>query len=76
MIKITVRPCLNKLLDKKNMTQQQLSDKIGIPQASISRFDRTTQRRDTHLFLIAYGLGVKIEDLFEVTIEKKEEPKE
>ncbi|RAL21318.1 helix-turn-helix domain-containing protein [Thermoflavimicrobium daqui] len=72
MVKLTAKPCLSKILKQKGWTQLMLAEKTGLNQATISRFDRTTQRKDDHLFTIAYALGVKVEDLFEVTIEEEE----
>lgn len=67
-IKIMAKPCLNKVLKEKGMTQKELSDKTGISRSAISRFDRSSQRNDDHLFTIAYALGVRAEELFELTI--------
>jgi hypothetical protein len=49
------------------MTQTQLSELTGIPQASISRFDRNQKHMATHLVLISRALGLTIDDLFEIT---------
>lgn len=68
MIKIRVRPRLNEILKERGLTQTELAQKAGIPQAAISRFDRNSQRKDEHLFAIAYVLNLKVEDLFEVEI--------
>jgi transcriptional regulator with XRE-family HTH domain len=57
---------LIKTLKERGITQSELSEKAGIPQGSISRFDKSKQHTDTHLFAIAYALNLKIEDLFEV----------
>lgn len=62
-----VVPILNKRLKERNLTQTQLSNLTGIGQGTISRFDRNSQHRDEHLFLISKALGLKIEDLFEVS---------
>jgi hypothetical protein len=45
----------------------QLSEMSGVPQGSISRFDRNDRHADVHVFAIAKALDVKVEDLFEVT---------
>lgn len=68
MIKIKVRPRLNEILKERGLTQTELAQMAGIPQASVSRFDRNSQRKDEHLFAIAYALNLKVEDLFEVEI--------
>ncbi|MET3828606.1 transcriptional regulator with XRE-family HTH domain [Paenibacillus sp. DS2363] len=61
---INVKPNLMPLLKEKGITQQQLSDMTGIPQGSLSRFDRNSRHESTHLFTIARALGVGVEDLF------------
>lgn len=61
---ITVIPRLGEILKERGMTQVQLSKLTGINQAVISRFDRNKQHQDSHLFVIAKVLNLKIEDLF------------
>ena len=56
---------LNELLRKRGLTQTQLSDRTGIPQGTISRFDKKTRHEIKHLVSIANALNVRIEDLFE-----------
>ncbi len=63
---MNVKPCLNTLLKERGITQQQLSDMTGVPQGSISRFDKNERHVDWHLFAIARALDVNVEDLFEV----------
>ncbi|WP_202113008.1 helix-turn-helix domain-containing protein [Paenibacillus sp. MMS18-CY102] len=63
---ITVRPRLSKILSERNMTQTVLAEQAGIPQAAVSRFDKSTQHKDEHLFRISRALGLSIEDLYEV----------
>ena len=63
---VTVVPRLNKLLKERGWTQMQLSEKSGVPQGSISRFDKNSRHEASHLFSIARALGVSVEDLFEV----------
>lgn len=75
-MKIKVIPRLNKLLKEKKMTQMELSKKTGVPQGSISRFDKNSRHEDFHLFAISRALGVSVEDLFEVVIEEEEQEKE
>jgi len=65
---VQAKPKLAKVLKEKGITQTQLAELTGINQASISRFDRNTQRKDDHLFTISHALGLKAEDLFELTI--------
>ena len=61
-----VKPKLNKILKERNMTQTQLSQITGIPQGTISKFDRNKQHIDVHLFTIADALKIGVEDLFDV----------
>jgi transcriptional regulator with XRE-family HTH domain len=63
---VTVVPRLNKLLKERGWTQMQLSEKSGVPQGTISRFDKNSRHEASHLFSIARALGVSVEDLFEV----------
>jgi transcriptional regulator with XRE-family HTH domain len=70
---VKVVPRLNKLLKEKGWTQMQLSEKSGVPQGSISRFDKNTRHEASHLFSIAKALGVSVEDLFEVQSEETSE---
>lgn len=63
-----VTPCLNKLLKLRGMTQLDLQDISGVPQASISRFDSNRRHEDSHIVAISKALNVKIEELF--TIER------
>jgi transcriptional regulator with XRE-family HTH domain len=62
-----VKPCLMAVLKERGLTQMQLSEMSGVPQGSISRFDRNDRHADAHVFAIAKALDVKVEDLFEVT---------
>ncbi|OMD19645.1 transcriptional regulator [Paenibacillus odorifer] len=47
------------------MTQMQLSEKSGVPQGSLSRFDKNSRHEASHLFSISEALGISIEDLFD-----------
>jgi transcriptional regulator with XRE-family HTH domain len=64
---ITVKPSLLPLLKERGITQMQLSEMSGVPQGSISRFDRNDRHVDAHVFAIAKALDVEVEDLFEVS---------
>jgi transcriptional regulator with XRE-family HTH domain len=64
---MNVKPKLVALLKERGLTQMQLSEMSGVPQGSISRFDRNDRHADVHVFAIAKALNVKVEDLFEVT---------
>jgi transcriptional regulator with XRE-family HTH domain len=63
---ISVTPRLNEILAQRGMTQTQLSTLSGVPQGSISRFDKNSRHEAAHLFSIARALGVAIEELFTV----------
>lgn len=67
---IIVKPQLAKWLKKKSLRQQDLEDMTGVNRATISRFDTLKRHDDRHLFAIAHALGIKIEDLFEVTFKE------
>lgn len=64
---LTVTPRLSTLLKQRNLTQSEFSDMCGVPQATISRFDKNTRHEDLHLFAIALALNVTVEELFSVT---------
>lgn len=64
---MNVKPRLLSLLKERGITQTQLSEMSGVPQGSISRFDRNTRHESSHLIAIAHALNVRIEDLFEIT---------
>ncbi|WP_258297880.1 helix-turn-helix domain-containing protein [Paenibacillus peoriae] len=59
-----VKPNLTPLLKRKGIIQMELSEMTGIPQGSISRFDKNSRHEAWHLFAIAKALDVTIEDLF------------
>lgn len=61
-----ITPRLNEILKERKMTQIELSQLTGIPQGTISRFDRNKQHYDEHLVLISKALGISIEDLFHI----------
>ncbi|MGM1023463.1 MAG: helix-turn-helix domain-containing protein [Bacillota bacterium] len=63
---LKVKPNLMPLLKEKGITQLQLSEITGIPQGSLSRFDKNSRHESAHLFTIARALGVRVEDLFTV----------
>lgn len=66
MSTFAVVPRLGELLKERGLTQMQLQDLSGVPQASISRFDTNKRHEATHLFAISTALGVTIEQLFTV----------
>jgi transcriptional regulator with XRE-family HTH domain len=63
---LQVIPRLNEILKEREMTQIQLSKITGIPQGTISKFDRNRQHMDLHLVLISRKLNIPIEELFKV----------
>jgi transcriptional regulator with XRE-family HTH domain len=63
---VSVKPNLMSLLKEKGITQMELSKMSGVPQGSISRFDKNTRHDDEHLFSISKALGVPIDKLFVV----------
>jgi transcriptional regulator with XRE-family HTH domain len=66
VIKYTVIPRLKIILKERGMTQVQLEKLTGVPQATISSFDKSKQHTDWHLIAISKGLDIPIEDLFDV----------
>lgn len=66
-----VKPILMRILKDRGMTQMELSELSGVPQGTISRFDKNDRFQILHLFNISMALGVNIEDLFEVINENE-----
>ncbi|WP_258023114.1 helix-turn-helix domain-containing protein [Brevibacillus formosus] len=64
--KLIIKPQLGSILKERKMTQSQLSEKTGIAQGTISRFDGNSRHEDIHLFLISRELELPIEELFKV----------
>lgn len=64
---VTVKPRLYSILKERNLTQTELAKMSGVPQGTISRFDRNFRYEANNLFSIAKALNLKIEDLFEIT---------
>jgi putative transcriptional regulator len=65
-----VKPRLLEILKERGLTQMDLAGMAGIPQAAVSRFDKSMQHSDEHLFRISNALGLKIEGLFKVEEQK------
>lgn len=63
-MKIKVTPNLSNILREKGITQSNLSEISGVPQGSISRFDKNERHVDWHIFAIAKALNVNVEELF------------
>lgn len=64
---LTVKPRLNEVIKELGITQMKLAEMTGIPQGTISRFDKNERHADIHVFVIARTLNVPVEALFEVT---------
>jgi transcriptional regulator with XRE-family HTH domain len=56
---------LRELIKERGMTQVELSEKTGIPQGTISRFDRNNRHEATHLLALSHFFNVCINDLFD-----------
>ncbi|MDR0269607.1 helix-turn-helix transcriptional regulator [Paenibacillus sp.] len=67
-----IKPKLLSILKERGLTQIDLANAAGIPQAAVSRFDKNVQYRIEHLFRISRALNISIEELFEI-IEEQEE---
>ena len=66
---VIVKPRLYSILKERGITQTELAKMAGVPQGTISRFDRNLRYEATNLFAIAKALDLKVEDLFEITDE-------
>ena len=70
MLDIKVTPRLSEILRERGITQTQLSEMTGIPQGSISRFDKNDRHVDAHVVAIMRALNVTYDDLFLVESNK------
>jgi transcriptional regulator with XRE-family HTH domain len=61
---ISAKPNLLPLLKELGLTQMELSKLSGVPQGSISRFDKNSRHESDHLFSIAKALNVPVDKLF------------
>lgn len=68
---ISAKPNLLPLLKEMGLTQMELSKLSGVPQGSISRFDKNSRHESDHLFSIAKALKVPVDRLF--VVEEQEE---
>ncbi|WP_339273764.1 helix-turn-helix transcriptional regulator [Paenibacillus sp. FSL W8-0426] len=64
---IVVTPRLGEILKERGLTQTWLSEVSGVPQGSISRFDKNNRHEDVHIFAIARALNVAVDELFTIT---------
>jgi putative transcriptional regulator len=67
-----IKPRLGEILREREMTQSFLADKAKIPQAAISRFDKSASHSDIHLIAISRALDIQIEELFHVIMKSQE----
>jgi transcriptional regulator with XRE-family HTH domain len=65
-MRYNVVPRLKEILKERKMTQVQLEKLSGVPQGTISVFDRNKQHMDIHLVSISRALNISIEDLFHI----------
>nr|DAI78503.1 MAG TPA: helix-turn-helix domain protein [Caudoviricetes sp.] len=60
------RSRLKQILVEKQVLQQDLADKVGVAESSISRYINTGRKIDVEIaYNIAKALGVIIDDLYE-----------
>ncbi|MDQ0270746.1 helix-turn-helix domain-containing protein [Cytobacillus purgationiresistens] len=64
---LQVTPRLTEVLKEKGITQMQLAELSGVPQGSISRFDKNERHVDWHVFAITRALEIDVADLFRVS---------
>lgn len=62
--RLVVKPRLKDIMKDRNMTQEQLAEKSGVSQGTISRFDRSRMHQDWILFALSAALDCNISDLF------------
>jgi transcriptional regulator with XRE-family HTH domain len=67
MNNLIVEPQLKNIMSSKGITQKELSIMTGIPQSTISRFDKTDSHKQTHVVIILKTLGIAYEELFKVS---------
>ncbi|MBK4202683.1 XRE family transcriptional regulator [Bacillus subtilis] len=65
-MKLKATPRLHAVMKDKGWTQVRLAEASGVPQGSISRFDKNTRHEDWHVFSIAKALDVEVDELFEI----------
>lgn len=68
--RVVVKPRLNEIMEIKGITQEQLAEKAGVSQPTISRFDVAKMHQSRVLFAISNALECSIEDLFILTEER------
>jgi transcriptional regulator with XRE-family HTH domain len=63
-LKTSATPNLSPLLKELGLTQMDLAKLSGVPQGSISRFDKNSRHEADHLFSISRALKVPVDKLF------------
>jgi transcriptional regulator with XRE-family HTH domain len=69
MTTIKVTPNLERARKDAGLTQVELAAKSGVPQAAISRFDKSAQGSYANLIALARALNVPVEALFSIEVE-------
>lgn len=64
-----VTPRLSTILKERGFTHATFAELVGVPQPTISRFDKMSRHNSTNLFRIAQALDLRIEELFEIEYE-------
>lgn len=67
MAKYSLKPKLNKILKERNITQTEIAEAAKVPQAFISRFDKSENHNDNNIYSVAKVLNLKIEELFDIS---------
>ncbi|WP_069839160.1 helix-turn-helix domain-containing protein [Bacillus sp. F56] len=72
-MKLNATPRLHAVMKDKGWTQVRLAEASGVPQGSISRFDKNSRHEDWHVFSIAKALEVEVDELFEIKAATEED---
>lgn len=64
--RIIVVPRLREIMEMEGITQEELSEKSGVSQGTISRFDRSRMHQDWILFALSAALNCSVTDLFNI----------
>jgi DNA-binding Xre family transcriptional regulator len=67
MNNLIVEPQLKNIMNSKGITQKELSIMTGIPQSTISRFDKTDSHKQVHVVIILKTLEIEYEELFKIS---------
>ncbi|MFD0715299.1 helix-turn-helix domain-containing protein [Paenibacillus sp. GCM10027626] len=63
---IKVTPRLSEILKERGLTQMWLSQETGVPQGSLSRFDKNDRHVDVHVVAIMTALNITYDELFAI----------